>query len=257
MASLTRFFGDLYRRNRPLTLLGWLQLLLVVAALAGAVGDGRQVVTSSPWTLAAGNCASFALFLFSIAWLSRHIRKPRRSFNAVSLAIALAAVVASISAFVEAGRAAVDGERALTDFDRAVSVSAAVSVSLLAASVVAALYLLKRPSTRVTPVYLWAMRAGLLSFLAGLGIGVLTLGIGEGEVGIGLLNWGRQEGDLRIAHALGVHGLQALPVLGFLLAGRGGGSARAVKLTLLAAAVLAWYGATWFAFSQAPGYAPG
>lgn len=42
-----------------------------------------------------------------------------------------------------------------------------------------------------------------------------TVGGTDGEEGIGFLNWSRKYGDLRIAHFLGMHALQGIPLLSF------------------------------------------
>ncbi len=41
-----------------------------------------------------------------------------------------------------------------------------------------------------------------------------TIGAPDGGEGIPILNWSRNYGDLRIAHFVGMHALQALPLSG-------------------------------------------
>jgi hypothetical protein len=45
-----------------------------------------------------------------------------------------------------------------------------------------------------------------------------TIGAPDGSTGLFFLNCSRQHGDLRIAHFFAIHALQALPLLGWLLA---------------------------------------
>lgn len=68
--------------------------------------------------------------------------------------------------------------------------------------------------------YLWAIRFGILLFVIfafqGFAMGANmahTVGASDGTKGIPFLNWSLSHGDLRIAHFVGMHALQILPLL--------------------------------------------
>jgi hypothetical protein len=72
----------------------------------------------------------------------------------------------------------------------------------------------------VAPAYRQAVLLGLvLTFMLGASVGVM-LGSGQPATGAGLpvVGWSRSMGDLRVAHFIGIHAGQMLPLAGFLLA---------------------------------------
>jgi hypothetical protein len=66
--------------------------------------------------------------------------------------------------------------------------------------------------------------------------GAHSVGVPDGGPGMPLTGWSTTGGDLRIGHFIGLHGLQALPILAFLLAryGRRFDEATRARLVLLA-----------------------
>jgi hypothetical protein len=121
-------------------------------------------------------------------------------------------------------------------------------------AIVAAVWLVWRYRPYGPAGYVWGVRLGLLLFLIGSVLGGMmihlnqhTVGAPDGGPGLPGLGWSTRAGDLRLAHFLGLHALQAVPLLGWWLARRL--PRRAVLLTWLGAAGYA--GLVAFLFVQA------
>ncbi|HYH55816.1 MAG TPA: hypothetical protein VD772_04345, partial [Anseongella sp.] len=73
--------------------------------------------------------------------------------------------------------------------------------------------------------YIWGIRLGIILFVIfAFEGGVMasnlahTVGAPDGGAGLPVVNWSRQYGDLRVAHFIGIHSLQILPLFGYFIA---------------------------------------
>ncbi len=76
--------------------------------------------------------------------------------------------------------------------------------------------------THLPTHYLWSIRLGIFIFVVFAFQGFImggrlthTVGGTDGGDGIAILNWSKKQGDLRIAHFIGMHALQVLPVISY------------------------------------------
>jgi hypothetical protein len=241
------------RIHRPLAVLVALMAVLAVIAAVGLFTDPRILTGAPIWAKPFKFSISILLYAGTIAWILAHLPRPSRIANTAATVISAVLVIemAVIVGQVLRGQASHYNES--TPLNAALwQVMGSSIMILFAAHVVFSIMLLRR--RLADPVVTVAVRLGLALSLLGLlaavpmvmphdGVdGAHSVGVADGGPGLPLLGWSTVGGDLRIGHFVGLHGLQALPLLAMLLirfAGTRLGSRTVTRLLLVAGAAYA------------------
>lgn len=245
-----RFFAEMRRRNVVLFWAGWANVALFAGALAAAPFDARTVTALSPWIKPMKFAASVAIFVWTMAWLLEYVRHYQKTVRAVSWGIAIVFAVEQACIFLQAARGTTSHFNVGSAFDAAVFSLMGLMIVINTALVLVVLALFfRRPAGDgpLAPGYLWGIRLGIIIFVAaGLqGFAMTsqlahTVGTPDGGPGLPVLGWSTRAGDLRVAHSLGLHALQVLPLAGFAFSRRGASERRhQVACTFAFAAVYA------------------
>jgi hypothetical protein len=233
----------------------------VLAVLA--VVDDRVLLGAPLWFKPLKFAISLALYAATLAWMLGQLRE--RTLQRTGWVVTAAA---AIEMAVIVGQAAV-GNRSHYNMDTPLSaalwsVMGVTIVMLWLATLAVALRFLREPGRDRAATT--AIRLGLVVALIGLAEGFLmataathTVGAPDGGPGRPLLGWSTVGGDLRIAHFIGMHALQGLPLFAAALAvGHRFDEITRVRLVQVAAA--AWTGLvvllTWQALRAQPLLAP-
>ena len=212
-------------RNTVLGYTGWLHVALLLAALVALCLDQRLVTGAHAWLKPIRFCLSITVYLWTmavlLAWLPAADAGKVRGLSA---GLALTMVVEIGCIFLQAARGTTSHYNTTSALNAAVFVLMGTAIALNTLLNVSALGLLWLRPLAVAPAVAWGARLGLLLFIGGAVLGGLmirqgahTVGAPDGGPGLPLLNWSTRAGDLRAAHFLGMHALQALPLLGWLL----------------------------------------
>lgn len=220
---------ELSRRSLPLAYVGMANAVLLVALVTLAAVDDRQITGLNRWIKPAKFAASVAVYTWTLAWYLGYLKPHRASVRAVGWGVAFCMVVEIACVVLQAARGQASHFNVATPFDGAVF--SLMGLLIVVNTILAVYTLLLFCLTRVElpAAYLWGIRLGLLLFLAaGLegfvmtGRSAHTVGLPDGGPGIPVLNWSTAGGDLRVAHFVGLHALQLIPLAGFLVSRHAG-----------------------------------
>jgi hypothetical protein len=233
----------------------------VLAVLA--VVDDRVLLGAPLWFKPLKFAISLALYAATLSWMLGQLRE--RTLARTGWIVTAAA---AIEMAVIVGQAAV-GNRSHYNMDTPLSAAlwgtmGVTIVVLWLATLAVALRFLREPGRDRAATA--AIRLGLAVALIGLAEGFLmataathTVGAPDGGPGLPLLGWSTVGGDLRIAHFVGMHALQGLPLFAAALA-VGHRLDEVTRVRLVQIAAVAWTGLvvllTWQALRAQPLLAP-
>jgi hypothetical protein len=223
------FFAELARRDPVLWVTGLIQLTLAAAFVVGLVLDDRLILGVNPWLKPLKFALSIAIYVWTVAWLLGGVSEDApRVAQVISIGTSLAMLVEIGCISLQSFRGTTSHFNDATSFDGAVFGLMGIMIlfSSLLAGVLLLLYFTAAPGSP-TP-YLWAVRLGLVLFLLGSAVGPMmvsrgghAVGVPDGGPGLPVVNWSTEGGDLRAAHAVGLHALQILPLAAWLLGSAG------------------------------------
>lgn len=211
---------------RWLNVVMWAQAALAVASIAGLALDSRQLLGVSVWLKPLKFEISVFIYLLTVGWMVQFYPAGFRpgALIAKMAAAAMAVEIALIN--LQAWRGTTSHFNEAAAFDGAVFSVMGLFIVLngLADAWLAWIYWTSPPSPSPGPGLLWGIRWGLVLLLAGsleavamISRSAHTVGAPDGGAGLPMVNWSVAHGDLRAAHFLALHGLQALPLAGWLV----------------------------------------
>jgi hypothetical protein len=214
--------GEVYRRSPVLAATAWLHVLLLVVMLSVAFFDGRTVTGLNPWIKPSKFAISIAVYTFTLAWFMPYLSHYRRTVALISWGTCVVFVGEMACVISQAARGVPSHFNISTAYDASVFALMGMLITFNTLLVVITLLLFFGKTAPLPPAYLWGIRLGLiLFFLASIeGMAMInqmahTVGQPDGGPGLPFVNWSTRAGDLRVAHFLGFHALQILPLAGY------------------------------------------
>lgn len=233
----------LFRRpvNRPLLGLAALMAATAMVSLVLAVVDPVQIVGRNGWFKPLKFAISIGVYALTLAWLLDRLPERRqRSGRAAAWAVVVGLVIEMVVIVGAVAGGTISHFNVSSPLAGALWALMGVSIAVvwLVTLVVAAMLWRSADADAARRL---AIRAGLVIGLAGLAVAFLmtsptdaqlndfagvagahAVGAGDDGAGLPFLGWSTTGGDLRVPHFIGMHALQALPLLAFGLEGLAG-----------------------------------
>jgi len=225
LGGLGEMLRVLHRVNPLLSTAGWLNVPLIVLALLLLPLDHREVTGLHVWFKPLKFALSSLVYLWTLGWLLADLPAAAQpAVRLISWGVAVSMTVEIGVIFLQAARGTTSHFNAGSALDGVLFglMGLFIGLNTLLLLWILALLFLHQPFGPAA--YVWGMRLGVLLFLLGSAIGGVmirnqghTIGAPDGGPGLPGLGWSTRAGDLRAAHFLGLHALQALPLTGWLL----------------------------------------
>jgi len=243
--------------SAPLTVTGCLMLAALAASIVGLVIDPRIITGAPAWLKPAKFAASIALYTFTLAWMFTFIPEWAKTRRIVGWTTAIALVVEIVIIDLQAWRGTTSHFNVGTILDGVLWTIMGLTIVVQTLSTVAVAIAVWRQRFADRAMG-WALRLGMTMTIVGAFSGGLmtqptgaqlaaarggqrmtiagahAVGAPDGGAGVPGTGWSLEHGDLRVAHFIGLHAMQALPLAALALRRRRFAESTRVRLTLMA-----------------------
>jgi hypothetical protein len=221
---MTSFIQELKTRNETLFYFGLACFLVAIVCLVLARFSQTQAVGTNAWYKPFKFLLSTAIFVWSMAWYTHYLNNATSVFW-YSWGLILLFGFEDIYIILQAASGQQSHFNISTPFYASLwSLMAATAVGISLWTAVIGIQFFTNDFPELPKAYLWGIRLGLIIFvifsMQGLTMGARmahSVGGPDGSSGLPVVNWSKKYGDLRIAHFMGMHALQVLPLLAFYL----------------------------------------
>lgn len=214
----------LHTRNPVLYWYGWLNLLGAGICIVLIFTTSTQVLGINAWIKPLKFYLSVATLSWTMAWLLVHL-DAKKAVKIYSWVLILVLTFEHLIITWQAARGKLSHFNIETPRDAMLFMAMGIAITIftLWTLYIGVLFFRQREFS-ISASYVWGIRLGIILFVifafeGGMMASRLahTIGAADGGSGLPLLNWSRRHGDLRVAHFLGIHSLQILPFIGYLL----------------------------------------
>ncbi len=218
------WMAELRFRNSLLYRIGLINLVLFMLLFLPLFLDTREVLGINPWIKPMKFCLSIGIYAWTFGWIMFDLPNSRKWIKGISWTIAITMSLEISVILYQASRATLSHFNRDTGFDSILFsiMGLMIAINTFAIVVTFLRFLFKKPA--LDSVYLLSLRMAFFVFIIGNAVGGMmitngahSVGVADGGPGLPFTNWSTIGGDLRIAHFLGLHAIQLIPLFAYYL----------------------------------------
>lgn len=213
------YFNKLRQEQRLLIFSGLAFAALFAALAVISIFDSTQILAINRWIKPMKFASSIAIYLWTLAIYLYFLQDFAKSKIVIAVG-AIAMMTGEIVLIVmQAARGTTSHFNLKTPFDSAVFAAMGLMILINSLLLLYLTFLYFRARFDLPRAIVWGFKFGLIVLLLGsveggymsaqFGHGV---GAADGGAGLPFVNWSTTGGDLRVAHFLGLHAFQAIPL---------------------------------------------
>ena len=216
---MSEFLQNLWQTQKPLVIGGFVFAVLTIVFAIVAAFDSTQITNVNRWIKPLKFGGSIAVYLLTLAVFLYFLK----GYDKTSKIIAWSALFFMGGEMVLIVIQVLRGTTSHFNFSSLLNgmifgtMGVMIAASTLSIAYLALLYF--RADVDLPGAVVWGMRLGLIVFVFGSVEGGYmaaqighTVGAADGGSGLPFVNWSVSDGDLRVAHFLGIHALQLIPL---------------------------------------------
>ena len=203
--------------NPALVYLVAFSLSLLLMSLSGLFVDHRSLNGELVWAKPSKFSASLAIYGATLIWFGQYLTTHKKFFKQISIASLIGTIVELTAIITQVIRGTSSHFNTTTVLDHAIFVTIILAIMPVAFSLIALFVMLMREKNLPTTIGL-SLQWGVFLTIIGLIPGILMLNIHPvASAKLPYIGWSATSGDLRVAHFLGIHALQVVPLAGMLV----------------------------------------
>jgi hypothetical protein len=256
---MKRLITTLWHTDPKLTGLGLGMFALLAATGVALIVDPREIGGAPAWMKPAKFAASIGIFTLTLAWVFTFTPEWTKTRHVVSWITTVAMILEIVIIDMQAWRGTTSHFNVRTPLDGTLFTIMGLAIVVQTLSMIAVAAALWRQRFE-DPAMGWALRLGTTMTIIGALTGGLmtrptaaqldaarrgermvvagahTVGAPDGGPGMPGTGWSLEHGDIRVAHFVGLHAMQPLPLLAYGFTRRGWHGVRRVRTVLSVAA---------------------